>query len=63
VPLLGYEGASAIAQRAQASGRGVRELAIEEGLLDAAGFDALVSPEAVSRLGMPGLGAGGGEKR
>jgi hypothetical protein len=34
----------------------VREVAVEEGHLDAAGFNEMVSPEAIGRLGMPGLG-------
>ncbi len=53
LPLLGHEGACALAARAAAAGRSIREAALAEGLLTAAQFDALTSPEAVTRLGSP----------
>jgi aspartate ammonia-lyase len=53
VPLLGYEAAGQIAAEALAHGRSIRDLALGSGLLDAAAFDALISPEAVCRLGSP----------
>ncbi len=54
VPALGYERACEIAKRALENGLGVRETVLSEGLMDAASFDALITPEAVCRLGMPG---------
>jgi aspartate ammonia-lyase len=50
---LGYERASAVAREARERGLSVREVALERGLLTAEAFDALVSPEAVCRLGEP----------
>ena len=57
VPALGYSAAARLAAEAAASGRGIRELAVVGGLLDAAAFDALISPEAVCRLGSPDVTA------
>jgi aspartate ammonia-lyase len=53
VPVLGYEAAGRIAAEALAGGRSIRDLALGSGLLDAAAFDALISSEAVCRLGSP----------
>ena len=50
LPALGYAAAGRLAATAAASGRSIRELAIEHGL-SGAEFDTLVSPEAVCRLG------------
>ena len=51
LPLIGYERASALAQRARASGRGLKETAVGEGFVTADQFDACTSSEAVCRLG------------
>jgi len=51
LPALGYEGASRVAKLARESGRTVREVVLAEKLMDSAQFDALISPEAVCRLG------------
>ncbi len=48
---IGYEAATALAADTRATGRSVRELALERGLLSAEQFDALTSPEAITRLG------------
>ena len=53
LPALGYEGASRLVKLAQDSGRSIKQAAIDEGLLSEDEFDALVSPEAVCRLGSP----------
>jgi len=53
LPSLGYETSSRIAAEASASGQTVREIVLAQGLLDAATLDALISPEAVCRLGSP----------
>ncbi|CAH2604726.1 Aspartate ammonia-lyase [Rhodovastum atsumiense] len=54
LPKIGYERATELAQAAQATGRPVAELAIEAGLLDADTITALLSPEAMTRLGYRG---------
>jgi aspartate ammonia-lyase len=51
VEAIGYEAASRLAEEAQATGKGIRQLAVEHGLLDAARFDELIAPEQVTRLG------------
>jgi aspartate ammonia-lyase len=53
VPVLGYEGACEVANTARLKGRPVRDVATESGRISAIDFDALVSPEAVCRLGSP----------
>jgi aspartate ammonia-lyase len=54
LPVLGYDRATALAQRAQATGRPVAALAVEDGLLDAGTVAALLSPEAMTALGYRG---------
>jgi aspartate ammonia-lyase len=51
LPAVGYETALEIAQRARASGRSVRDVAVADGFVSAAQFAALTSPEAVTQLG------------
>ena len=53
VEVIGYEAATQVAQEARASDKTVRDLVIEKRLLTAEQFDALVSAEAVMRLGSP----------
>ena len=53
VEMIGYEAATAVAAEARTAGKTVRQLAVEKGLLTAEQFDALVSAEAVMRLGSP----------
>jgi aspartate ammonia-lyase len=55
VPVLGYEGASALAHRALRAGRTIREQVVLEHILPAEDFDALLSAEAVCRLGQPDI--------
>ena len=55
LPALGYRRAGEVAAEAARTGRPLRDVAIESGLLDAAAFDALISPEAVCRLGSPDI--------
>jgi aspartate ammonia-lyase len=50
---LGYDTAAEIAAVAQESGRSIKEVATERGLLSAEEFDRLISAEAVCRLGKP----------
>jgi aspartate ammonia-lyase len=54
LPRLGYDRATALALRAQETGRPVAELALEDGLLDAETVAALLSPEAMTALGYRG---------
>ncbi|NQT54020.1 aspartate ammonia-lyase [bacterium] len=51
VERLGYEAAQALAAKAREAGRGLRDVAVEEGVLTVEEFDELVSAEAVTRLG------------
>jgi aspartate ammonia-lyase len=53
VPVLGYEGAADVAKKASETGKSIRQVCLNEGLLDEAAFEALITPEAVCRLGMP----------
>jgi aspartate ammonia-lyase len=53
VETIGYEAATLVAQEARDTGKTVRQLVVEKGLLSAEQFDALVSAEAVMRLGSP----------
>jgi aspartate ammonia-lyase len=53
VPAIGYEAAQAIAGAARAEGKSIRVVIVERGVLTSEQFDALISPEAVMRLGMP----------
>ena len=46
VPRLGYDGAAALSQKAFDTGKTVREVALEDGVLDAATLDALLGPPA-----------------
>ncbi len=50
---LGYETAQEIAMEAHASGKTIRRVVLDKGLLTAEKFDELVSPQRVTRLGSP----------
>lgn len=56
---IGYDRAERIAAEAAASGKTVREAALESGLLTPERFAELTGPEAVCRLGAPWRPAGG----
>lgn len=53
LPALGYERCCQTVKKAQETGKSIREVVLAEGLLTAAQFDELISPEAVCRLGTP----------
>jgi len=53
LPAIGYERATAVARAAAGRGCTVREIVLEEGILTEDAFDALVTPEAICRLGHP----------
>ena len=59
VPVLGYERAAVLADDATRSGRPLRELVVERGILTAEAYAELISAEAVCRLGHPGVGRQG----
>ena len=54
LPVIGYERATQLAQKAQATGRPVAELAVEDGLLDADTVKRLLSADAMTSLGFRG---------
>jgi aspartate ammonia-lyase len=51
---IGYEKATAIAREAMASGRTVREVALETGLIPAEDLDKILSAGEMTRPGVPG---------
>jgi len=64
-PHIGYDAAAAVAKEAFASGRTLREIVLERGLLDAATLDRALDPLSMTQpgAGSPGAGspgAGGG---
>ena len=50
-PLIGYDAAAAIAKEAYASGRTIREVALERTSLDAQELDAVLDPEGMTKPG------------
>jgi aspartate ammonia-lyase len=48
-PVIGYQNATRIAQKAQTTGRGVADLVLEEGLLSPAELDDILRPEHMTR--------------
>ena len=53
-PIIGYKAATRIAKKALETGRPVREIVLEEGLLDEKQLDELLSPEKMTRAGIFG---------
>jgi aspartate ammonia-lyase len=53
VEMFGYERTQALAARANAENKSVREIILEERLLTPEQFDQIISPENVARLGSP----------
>jgi aspartate ammonia-lyase len=53
-PIIGYKTASRIAKKALETGRPVREIVLEEGLMDEKHLDEVLSPEKMTRAGIPG---------
>lgn len=51
-PIIGYENASWVAREAVSSGKTVRELVLERGLLDAETLDRLLTPRALTEPGV-----------
>lgn len=57
-PHIGYDRAAAVAKEALATGRTLREIVLERGLLDAATLDRALDPRAMTRPGATGRGSG-----
>jgi fumarate hydratase class II len=55
-PVIGYERGAAIAKRALAEGRSVRDVALQMSGLDAAELDRLLDPARLTRGGLPERG-------
>ena len=53
-PVIGYKAASRVAKTALDTGRPIREIILEEGLLDAEWLDVILSPERMTQAGSPG---------
>ena len=60
-PFIGYTATAEIAKAAVASGRTIRELVLERGLLDASKLDEILSVEAMTRGGVVGEKTGTGD--
>ena len=53
-PYIGYAATAEVAKAAIATGRSIRDLVLERGLLDAERLDRILSPEAMTRGGVIG---------
>jgi aspartate ammonia-lyase len=53
-PYIGYQATAAIAKTSVATGRSIRDLVLEAGLLDEGRLDEILSVEAMTRPGVPG---------
>ncbi len=53
-PYIGYAATADIAKASVQTGRPIRDLVLERGLLDEAALDRILSPEAMTRPGSPG---------
>jgi aspartate ammonia-lyase len=58
-PYIGYAATAEIAKEAVKSGRSIRDLVLERGLLDAQKLDSILSVEAMTRGGVVGAGQAG----
>ncbi len=53
LPALGYERTCEVVARSRETGRTIRATVLEDGILSSEGLEQLLSPEAVTRLGIP----------
>jgi aspartate ammonia-lyase len=53
-PYIGYAATAELAKEAVRTGRSIRELVVERGLLEVEALDGILSPEAMTRPGIPG---------
>jgi aspartate ammonia-lyase len=58
-PYIGYAATAELAKESVKSGRPIRDLVLERGLLDAADLDAILSADAMTRGGIVGAGEAG----
>ncbi|HXE94873.1 MAG TPA: aspartate ammonia-lyase [Dongiaceae bacterium] len=52
-PYIGYNASAAIAKESVASGRSIREIVLEQGLMPEAELDAVMQPEHLTKPGLP----------
>ncbi len=50
-PVIGYKAATRVAKQALDTGRSIREIVLEEGLMDESWLDLMLSPERMTRAG------------
>ena len=53
-PVIGYKAATRVAKLALDTGRPIRDIILEEGILDADWLDLILSPERMTKAGAPG---------
>jgi fumarate hydratase class II len=58
-PYIGYDNAAAVAKEAHRSGRTLREVVLEKGLMTQEALDRALEPIQMTRPGQSALGAGG----
>jgi len=51
---IGYETAQDIARAAHSEGKSIREIVLQRGLMNEESFNQLISPDRITRLGIPG---------
>lgn len=52
-PVIGYKAATRVAKQALDTGRSIREIVLEEGLMDESWLDRILSPKRMTRAGNP----------
>ena len=55
-PYIGYAKTAEIAKESVKTGRPIREIVLQQGLLDAGRLDQILSADAMTRPGIPGGG-------
>jgi aspartate ammonia-lyase len=58
-PYIGYAATAEVAKASVASGKTIRDIVLERGLLDAAKLDEILSVDAMTRGGITGAGQAG----
>jgi aspartate ammonia-lyase len=61
-PYIGYAATAEIAKMSVATGRPIRDVVLERGLMTAEDLDRILSAEAMTRPGIPGRDAAGGKE-
>ena len=52
-PYIGYNASAAVAKESVASGRSIRDIVLEQGLMDAEELDGIMQPEHLTAPGLP----------